>query len=226
MPAPLHYRVTFSGVFGSSAAPTEEWNYGVSFSPGAEPYLVRDDLPDVATALKAVWAAHLQARTVTAATLTRVRVASVGPDGLVVRDSGGAYVQGDWDGVAVGTSAQGPMPPQCALTVSLMTDRAGSTGRGRFFVAGPATGLGADLRMDTSGQTLWMTAVKAFLDGLNTAFQTFTTSELVVASGGSSAQGLSPVLTPITSFRIGRAIDTQRRRRGDFEEDYAVDTLA
>jgi hypothetical protein len=135
-----------------------------------------------------------------------------------------------------GTGGQA-MPNQAAVVVSLVSSRAGRTGKGRFYV--PAVGLPigtllAD-RMIAGQVSAIVTSVKTLLDGINTdlganpgggvklAIQSATAAAIVFDADGSLAEYDGSV---ITGFRVGNVIDTQRRRRSSVAETYTTASLA
>lgn len=227
MPAPAHLRLTFSGVFGSVASPTEEWSINFSAAKGGGADITLSQLAPLATSLRTAWQTHMPPRTATGTILTRVRVAGIGANGLVQRDASGAYLQGD-DVVGGQGSGVSSMPLQIALAVTLHSEAGGPTGRGRVYLPAPVTGaLGADGRLSTTVRDGYNTSLKAFLDACNVSLNgTSAGARIVVASGGSVTKGIPPALRPVTRISVGRVLDTQRRRRGKLPEERAFSTLA
>jgi hypothetical protein len=138
----------------------------------------------------------------------------------------------------VATAQAQSMPNQCALAISLLTDRAGRTGKGRVYLpclAVTPTNL-ENGQLTTSGGNLTTIAVdfKTMIDGLNTDLTTHFGSALKLAV-------LSPTAAKqvfdddsladyngavITSIRVGTGIDTQRRRRASLKEIYLSQVIA
>lgn len=105
-------------------------------------------------------------------------------------------------------------PNQVAIAVSLMTGFSrGPAHRGRFYVPLPALGIGADGLIDPTDAT----ALSGSVDTLITAVNAVSTDfEMAVFSRKAGAAGNRKV----TDNLIGRALDTQRRRRRSLVEDY------
>jgi hypothetical protein len=218
MVVPAHNLITYSGVFGTSASPIEEWSFSVKTSP------INFGTPaarfDYATRRKSeLLASLLWGSFQTSVRLTRVRVAEVDL-GLVGKDAGGAYKQGDSVADAAGGTSGGVvMPLQTALVVSLTTNRAGPTGKGRFYLPWPGLGLEADYRIDQAKAQAKTDQVKALLDLINA-------DPAVVGDFGrvivASSKGYT---SAVTGIRVGRAPDTMRSRRSDLIEGYTTAQL-
>lgn len=231
MPKPAHARLTWSGTFGSTTSPAEIWAFGLNTEPLDVAVFEAQTL---VAALSTAWSTHLSPIMSTDVALTNVRAAAVAETGLVQRTAAGAYMQRD-----SGTSDTGDQPPSVgtrmpistALCVSLMTPRAGVTGKGRFFLPFPAqTPIEADFRISTSRIAALADACKGFVNAVNAATAAAQpggtlSGQVVVASGGSVIEGLPPTLTQVTGIRVGRVPDTMRSRRGALREGYEVRTL-
>lgn len=162
-------------------------------------------------------------------------------DGVTVRelDIDGVSVT-QYEGVptvAQTTSTNGScLPNQCALAVSLLTDRAGRTGKGRIYL--PILGYITPSLVGGQLPAAWINAlvpkVKTLLDGVNTDLATHFGSVLRLAVQSPTAakkvfddNSLADYNgAEITSFKIGSVIDTQRRRRDSIPETYTVGTIA
>lgn len=216
-----HQLVTFGGTIGPVAAPVEEWMFGVRF-----PVNSFDETQLVAEALtcQQAWATHLRPLHSDRVSLTKVRVASIGNNGRVVRNLAGGYVQGDWNGISTGSVASTTvLPPQTSVVVSLQSGAAGASGKGRFFL--PQTihrPQLTDLRMSDDDALAIATAARSFLVALRAAAGT---NSPVVASGGSSVTGQPPANYPVIQVKVGKAFDTHRSRRGDLLEAYSTIAL-
>lgn len=126
----------------------------------------------------------------------------------------------DLNPTIAGTSSERPLPPQCAVRVSLKggTYPNGSPIRGGFFLPGPPGGLsgGVDGRMIASVRD----SIAGFAADL-------------VGAWNSELEGTTPVIwsrrlgstSAITELRVGLAVDTIRSRRADVPEDYATFTF-
>lgn len=218
MPYVPHYRVTFSGTLGVVATPAEIFSFGISVAGGTGVFLTQPEMPAFATALAGAWDA-VRVRLSNNVRCTRVRVASVGPLGLVVKDASGAYVQGD--DVTGRTGAAGSdmfFPPQVSLAVSTLSNFAGPNGRGRFYLPGPASPIGQDLRLSTVDRDGFLSSAKAFVDAINTASAAQSQGRACVASRGSVLKGVPGGNRTITRVGVGKAYDTIRSRRNSLLE--------
>lgn len=230
MPAPSHFRVTFSGIFGTVAAPFERWSHGLAIargSVGGSNYTTA--LTTLATDLSGLWATHLSPRTVSPVRLTNVKVALVDADGRVGRTIDGQYDQGEWSGDKPGSASAPTMPPQVAAVVTLKSLGDGPTYRGRFFLPGPATGtMGSDMRLSAGTQLAIKDSAVSFINAVNsrTATQAADFGRVVIASAGSASRGIAPALRPVISVEVGKALDTMRSRRADLLEEYVSGAIA
>jgi hypothetical protein len=131
------------------------------------------------------------------------------------------------------------MPNQCSLVVTLCTDRAGRTGKGRIFLPCLAiqTGylVGGQLGAVAAGYTdLLGDGLKVMLDGINTDLTTHFGSVLPLAVQSPTAakawfddNSLADYNgAKITSIKIGSVIDTLRRRRSSVKESYITKVIA
>jgi len=126
--------------------------------------------------------------------------------------------------VEIATASQpkgtGPLlyPPQVSLTATMEGDNRGPARFGRFYLPGPAHAVGTDMRLTTVSQTSYLNAVGAFLTDVADAIDIPTSTaraELVNASGiGAGAE------QSVTKVRMGRVLDTIRRRRTSLLEEY------
>lgn len=107
-----------------------------------------------------------------------------------------------------------PLPPQCALVLSLLTDNArGPAHAGRIYL--PFQGsdnVGADGRITAAARDSLLTAGRSAINLLQTAL------------GGSLIVWSQQYQTfhPVTAVGLGRVVDTQRRRRKSLLEVPAV----
>lgn len=231
MPAPAHVRIVWIGTIGPAATPVEEFVIGVNASPGnvtpGSPFVTRANMEALATGVQGHFRGLADQMSNMARSVT-CKVSYVGDNGRVAVDADGAYVQGEVASAHQGAGTA-PIAPQLSIVYSLRTVADGPTGRGRFYLPCPAlsgTQIGGDGRISAGTQTAHVTAGKTFLDAMNTTLVAQDFGRVVVASGGSALKGISPALRPVTRVEVGRAIDTQRRRRGDLVEEYAGADLA
>ena len=107
-----------------------------------------------------------------------------------------------------GSNTSGALPGDVALVTSLRTALSNRSGRGRFYLPGPAKDQvpSADGRVEA-------TAVTAILAGLTAAWTNY------VATGAPVIYSRTlRTTTPVTSFDIGNLFDTQRRRESSMLE--------
>jgi hypothetical protein len=138
--------------------------------------------------------------------------------------------------IAVAGAGSAPascLPNQITLCVSLLTARAGRTGKGRIFLPYAVGGV-----QPATGQTAVQTGaagfVKTLLDGINTDLTTHfgSTLKLAVQSPTSAQKWFDDNSLAdyngavITGFKIGNVLDTQRRRRSSLIEVYAPGVVA
>jgi hypothetical protein len=219
-----HHRITFSGAISSASAPLEifAWNLRCSNDPTNSTPAA---LTAQAASLVADYNTHLAPMFSNVQILTGIRVASIDADGRVVKTSGGAYVQGDWSGTAVGGGARasgGQMPLSTALCVSLVTARAGAAGKGRFFLPWPEKyALGGDYRLSQADTTAIATSAKNFIAAVNTRLGNAVT----VVGATSSKTGKPATLSTVTGVKVGRVPDTMRSRRSQMIEGFVQASL-
>jgi hypothetical protein len=211
---PPHKLVTFSGDVVVAGAVLEQW----SFSLRCEPDLTNTPAQDAAAAIgaKDAYVGWMAGPISNVAVLKRVRVASVNALGKYATTADGQFLAGEWVGSSPGANGSlNYLPLQSALVVSLMTARAGATGRGRFFIPTPRHNLDVDGRLTVQGQTDALAAAKGFINAMNAVPEL---GRVIV----SSSKGYESL---VTGVRVGRAIDTLRSRRGNVLEAYAASTL-
>jgi hypothetical protein len=152
-----------------------------------------------------------------AVSLTRVKVASIGPLGLYTRDS--------WESTSpavAGTNASGGlMPAQTAMVASLMTSRRGPTGRGRMYLPCRSLNIGSDSRIAAADALGLAGSVATLLNALNNepGLDPAADQQVVVAS----SKGFN---TLVTGVRVGRVPDTVRSRRSQLIEEYQTAATA
>jgi hypothetical protein len=201
---PAHRRLTFSGVFGTLAAPYERWSFRLNLGTdieGDDPAVLLDAAAlgfqqDIASEMKP----HVR--------LTEIKYARIAAGGLY----SGAPVLKEVN--TPGGATFGPIyPPQVALAVSLVTDRRGPTGRGRIYLPAPPHDVqAADGRTAAALAQQTATLFAGFINRLNGPAGFGDVS--IVSTKGYS--------TKVTGVRVGRVLDTIRSRRTDLPEDYGA----
>lgn len=113
-----------------------------------------------------------------------------------------------------GTATGNALPADCAITVSLRTDLANRSGRGRFYLPQPAASTSAADGRISSG------TVANLVSALQAAWQTYASwGQPVVYSRTMRAT------QNVTSFNVGDLYDTQRRRENKLPEARTTGTL-
>jgi hypothetical protein len=226
MSAPQHVRVTWSGTLGTTA--TEIWSMGLAFTPNA--LSEADDVPALATmetaaaAMRAAWATHLAPKCATnIVKLTRTRVALIGDDGRTERTGAGAYKHKDDVTVVNATGTSSGFPFQVAMAITTLSERAGRTGRGRFYLPLPAVLVGGtDGLLSDANRDAFATAADGFITACRSAAAAGWDGLPVIASAGSALDNLEPALLPIMRIKVGKALDTLRSRRNALDETYSI----
>jgi len=116
-----------------------------------------------------------------------------------------------------GEDSSGPLPPQCAVRVSLKTAHPGRSGRGGFYLPGLCKG-GISTTTARVGSGTLGTIADAVGD--------FTTD--LQAEGASlcvNSRTLSTLFS-VNSARVGDVVDTIRRRRDVLVENFTAITIA
>lgn len=148
-----------------------------------------------------------------AAAITMVKFNLIGPDGRYVSDDETVLQEFDPPVSGVGTLG---VPPQIALAISLVTNRARGRGsRGRFYLPTPSVALESNGRLSATAAQRNADASLAFINDLNT----------IVGDGwrvGVASDVGSGVFVPVTAVRVGRVYDTIRSRRRSLAEDYVL----
>lgn len=212
MAVPAHGLSVWEGVFGPVEAPLERWSFSLKSEPG--PSLTDDNMDFVAANLRSAWNANLKPLHFGDVVLTRCRHVQVGGDGKYLTRADGSYVQGIHESNNVGTATLvSRLPLQAAHAVSLVTTRAGATGKGRFFMPQTYFSLDSGFRLNESNRDILADACAQFVRDVNTLV-----GPIVVASS-------KGYLSTVTGIRVGRVVDTMRSRREDQDEAYEVVSL-
>lgn len=217
MPIQPNLLLTFKGDFAdASLRPMEIWQFGLRF-----PRMTESVAPDTVAAFTdkagqaaALWLTHLGPFHNPLIRLRGVRLSTHNEGGLTAVTPEGEYAQGDWEGTTPATAgASTKFPLQTAAVASLMTPRAGASGRGRIFLPQLRYALDDEWGFPETARQPVADAVKNLLVALRPIV-----GEARVFSG----KGFS---SPIESVRVGSVPDTQRSRRGAIDEVYSVSPL-
>jgi hypothetical protein len=159
----------------------------------------------------AAWVTRSASKVVAAVTLEDVRVYNIDTEGHAVDDtviSEGTPVSG--------TTTQDRHPWQCSTVLTL---EAGTRGQGRFgriFLPPQGIEIKSDGLMDPSASAAAWGSAQTLLAALSNRPTIDAGWGLVVAG----RTGTSGTLREVTRIRMGRVMDTQRRRRRSLKEQY------
>jgi hypothetical protein len=112
-------------------------------------------------------------------------------------------------------------PWQCTLCVTLDAGHRGKGRFGRIYLPPMGMGMTTDGLVDLTQRDEILVKVHELLDGLHT-LSGYTPEWGLMISGRTGTAG---TLRPVESIRLGRVVDTQRRRRRQLAEAYAVSEL-
>ena len=209
---PAHTLVTWQGDFVPEGLPVEQWSFSLRLEPdisGADNTVYTTG----AATMRTAWTTHLAPRQGSIIVLKKVTVAAVTALGPWATGADGGYIKGEYNGNDVGAVSNGNfLPLQNALAVSLVTARAGATGKGRFFLPVNQQALGSDGRLLAAARDQYLTSCQSFLNAVNAA----SGWGRVVVSSSKGYESL------VTGVRIGRVVDTMRSRRRSLAEEYAA----
>jgi len=111
-------------------------------------------------------------------------------------------------------------PPQVSWVISLTTDFArGLAHQGRFYLPAPSVEVDATTSLVAAADaTALAGSVKTFIEGLadTAGWDVLNPFKVLVMSKG----GTGGATNPVTGCRVGRALDTQQRRRREIQEQY------
>lgn len=190
----------------------ESWSCGLRMSPtgGGDVASAAAMLPAVKTAVQTYHTTpnlNLNAR----ALLSFVKLNAIGTDGRYMLGTTNEIIVADIGGT--GTAASAP-PNQVCLAVSLRTAvTRGPASKGRFYLPLPTYMVASDGRISTVDATSADTATETFIAALNAVDANFKVG-VYSRKAGAPAQRL------VTGARVGRVLDTQRRRRRSLVEAY------
>lgn len=203
MAYPVHWYLVFGGTYGVE----EEWQCGIRFAGGdpADAGVFTPAVTDLADDVKA-FVSSAGAKFTTQAKLTYIKFNKIGPDGKYLSPSEANTVV--YSPSYTGTNTV-KMPPQCALTVTLLTDAdRGPASKGRFYWLGGGFALGTAGEVASADLTAFGNAAWAFVQDLGNW-------------AGLDMTGLAPAVVSnvgagswrkVTGVRVDQRVDTQRRR--------------
>jgi hypothetical protein len=155
------------------------------------------------------------------ATVTWVKASGIGTDGKYLRANGAVATRATV--VTHGGVSTGQMPNQNALAVTLTTAfRRGPAHEGRFFLPMPARPVQPDGLLAQDAVQLIATATKGFIESISD----IPGLDLPTSPGAAVMSKVGSGHTNrVTGVSVGRAVDTQRRRRLSLNERYESTTV-
>jgi hypothetical protein len=123
-----------------------------------------------------------------------------------------------------GTAGSGTLrlPPQSAAVVSIRTNTAGGSGRGRLYWPSLGATLGTDGRITIPAVATFVTDFKSYLMGMRTDLATAFAPIGFDLAVRSKTTHTTPHAVRI---QVGNVVDTQRRRRDALPEAYSTATV-
>lgn len=219
-----HTVLSFRGTFGNTDS--EQWSIGLHLGGsgwGGQGEATPDPIPPGAmTAFAAVGKTYFTGATWSPSVkLMEVR-------GYVVDSAGKSLYGTDTALVASpinGTGSTNAHPWQVALVATLTTAITRGPGRfGRVYLPGPAVAIvTGDGLISATDAGNYAVNFRNFLNSLNDAaegFRSGTSRAVCVASGVGNGR-----MDAVTGIRVGRVLDTQRRRRRSLLEEYQVQPI-
>lgn len=193
-------KLTFSGIHGSG----ETWAFGFHCSPVPVGTIDLDEVWDAAATMISTSSSGVSS----ACSMTMVKYALLTNTGHYTETS-----------PAIKESAQGPSGggaaqyiPQATVVVSLGTaQKRGLAHQGRYYL--PPTSMRAENSgyVTESAMDFLLAQQVLFINSVKTAIA----GDVVVASDRGAG-----AVHPVTHLKVGRVIDTQRRRRASLDEQY------
>lgn len=211
-----HFKLTFGGQVGDDI---DEWSTGIRIAPATLGAVV--DWPHAVTQIgehyvpvvTTLWNA-IKSRVASGIDLRWIKLAAIGTDGKYVPGID-PYIY-DFETPIAGTSASFCTGPQTAVVLSLRTNRSrGPATKGRMYL--PANGImpnAGTFKLSSTYTDSIADAGKAFIEQLRVVNETTTFGPYIMSGIGNGAiNGINFVL-------VGDMLDTQRRRRNKFTEEY------
>lgn len=211
-----HFKLTFGGQVGDDV---DEWSTGIRIAPATLGAVV--DWPHAVTQIgehyipvvTTLWNA-IKSRVATGIDLRWIKLAAIGTDGKYVPGLD-PYIY-DFETPIAGTAGSFCTGPQSAVVLSLRTNRnRGPATKGRMYLPITAAMPGATtFRLSSTYTDEIADAGKAFIEQLRVVNETTTFGPYIMSGIGNGAiNGINFVL-------VGDMLDTQRRRRNKFTEEY------
>ncbi len=218
MPTFPHYRITLEGVYGTAANPLEIWRTGVNVQAGSGPSAPGVILPARAQAIYDGFVTAYMGNVRSSCVLTACDIRFIGALGRQPTEPDGSFTStARHEANTPGSMSGGVQYPfQIAYVASLLTARSGPEGKGRMFLPTPGFALENDGRLPAALGGQVAEPLVNWIRLINTQF----------AADGADPRRVSVISSknlssPVTGMRVGRVLDTQRRRRGDLLEGYS-----
>jgi hypothetical protein len=213
-------RVTFSGtMFGGQ----EEWSTG--FFIGEEGADANSPTQTMANRLLVHWttffeafSSHVNQNYLT----TQVKVAALSAGGPTIPDQ---VVYAYPGAVLDGGDPNNTHPPQCAIVVTLLSDRPrGLASKGRMYLPGICAAIDGTGRISGNDRDNIATNIKTFFNSVR-ADADIPNTPILAAKGIGPFPALTAQNDYIEKIKVGNVVDTQRRRRNGLAESYKTETL-
>ena len=221
MPYASHLKFVASGFLGTAESNGEIFSFGIQIGnpDGSETGLGTALFWEQLQTATINFFSSSSTRIHNVAKLTTMKASLIDANGRVVRNPDGSLVQREAApplGPVAGAASSNLHPYQVACVVSLDTPRRSRSGRGRLYLPTPGILVGSDGRIAATDRDTVLTQAETWIEAINSAAG--PVNRVIVASS-------SGVNSPVTAVRVGRVLDTQRRRRSDLVEDYALRTV-
>lgn len=203
--APHNYVTLIGDCYDS----TEEWQVGFRLLPAGAPTPATSEQLDALEAVASSWMNSPDAGFGNTHRLTMVKVAPIGTDG---RYPAGAQSAEKILTTPVLGAATARSFPQLSLCVTTTTSRSRGRGsKGRFYPPPYPTAADASGRVQAGVLPSYANAMIALIVGL---------AGVGLGVPSVMSNTATSETFPITGVRVGRVMDTQRRRRSSLSEDY------
>jgi len=201
--------IRFDGDFVNGGLTAENWSYGLRTS-SIPVQSVAGDMAE-ASALATHWFNTLGGVQPPQVVLKKVTVVGIDAAGKWQKNPDGSFQKGEWQGAIAGLSPQDSQHPlQTAVAITLLTARAGSTGKGRIFLPYSQGALEPDGRLAQAKALAIGTELKDLVNLINAS--AYLPNVVVASSKGYTSE--------VTSVKCGRVVDTLRSRRRSQVEQY------
>jgi hypothetical protein len=209
----------------------DDWSMGIRLSipTGLNQNPFHDEigqgLDDLAEDIRTWWVGNTNIQTM-AAQLAFIKLNAIGPDGKY-RDSTQTHAH-YWTGTLPATGYTPVYPSQVSLAVTWMTDaERGRASKGRVFLPAPRLSVNTSTGILEAADVLGVAnRMASLVNSINDwpgwdLVSEFGSMRVCVVSGLGDG-----TIRPVTGVRVGRVLDTQRRRRSSLDEGYQTATTA